>query len=87
MLYQPPLPSPDLELDWATEVEPPEVSDQVPARGSESALDQVSDQVNHEGLPMYDPDLVEMPYHLLVRMIRPKEPWGAITEFFPPGVG
>lgn len=36
---------------------------------------------------MYDPDLVELPYHLLVRMIRPKEPWGAITEFFPPGVG
>ncbi len=33
---------------------------------------------------MYDPDLVEMPYHLLVRMTRSKEPWGAITEFFPP---
>lgn len=32
---------------------------------------------------MYDPDFVEVPYHQLVRSHYPKEPWGAITEFFP----
>lgn len=36
---------------------------------------------------MYDPDHVEVPYHLLVRMMRPKEPWGPITEFYPPQAG
>lgn len=30
----------------------------------------------------YDVDVVEMPYHLLVRS-RGREPWGAIQQFFP----
>lgn len=64
VLYQPPLPSPDQELDWATEVAPPEVSDQVPARGAESAPDQVSDQVNHEGLPASPEQQVAVPSSL-----------------------
>ncbi len=37
------------------------------------------------GVMMYDPDFVEVPYHELVRATRPREPWGAITEFFPVG--
>lgn len=37
------------------------------------------------GVMMYDPDFVEVPYHALVRATRPREPWGAITEFFPVG--
>ena len=32
---------------------------------------------------MFDPDFIETRYHRLVRSHRPKEPWGAITEFFP----
>lgn len=32
---------------------------------------------------MYDPDIVETPYHQLVRSHNAKEPWGTITEFFP----
>lgn len=31
----------------------------------------------------YDVDLVEAPYHALVRAEAPMEPWGAIHEFFP----
>lgn len=38
-------------------------------------------------LMMYDPDHVEVPYHALVRATRPREPWGAITEFFPAQAG
>lgn len=36
---------------------------------------------------MYDPDHIEVPYHTLVRTQRPKEPWGALTEFFPGNAG
>ena len=36
---------------------------------------------------MYDPDHIEVPYHTLVRTQRPKEPWGALTEFFPGNTG
>lgn len=32
---------------------------------------------------MYDADLVEEPYHLLVHTLRPKEPWAPIASFFP----
>lgn len=35
----------------------------------------------------YDPDFVEEPYHALVLAMRPREPWGPITEFFPVGGG
>jgi uncharacterized protein len=34
-------------------------------------------------LAMIDPDYIEMPYHYVVRSSMRKEPWGAITEFFP----
>jgi|JI6StandDraft_1071083.scaffolds.fasta_scaffold95225_2 Fe-S-cluster containining protein len=33
--------------------------------------------------PFFDPDYVEMPYHRLNLAHRPKEPWGAIHDFFP----
>ena len=31
----------------------------------------------------FNPDYVEVPYHNVVRFNYPREPWGAITEFFP----
>lgn len=31
----------------------------------------------------YDIDLIELPYHIIARSIKPREPWGGITEFFP----
>jgi hypothetical protein len=34
-------------------------------------------------VPKIDPDLIEMPYHGLVRRHLPGEPWGAIQDFFP----
>ena len=30
-----------------------------------------------------DPDYVEMPYHQAVQLWNPREPWGAIQEYFP----
>lgn len=33
--------------------------------------------------PSFDPDYVEVPYHLLNMAHRPTEPWGAIQDFFP----
>ena len=36
-----------------------------------------------KGVGQYDPDYVEMPYHLLSLLANPGEPWGAIQEFFP----
>jgi Fe-S-cluster containining protein len=33
--------------------------------------------------PMYDPDIVEVPYRMLNRAANPMEPWGNIAEFFP----
>jgi len=36
-----------------------------------------------QGVYMYDPDYVEVPYHGLNDRYRPKEPWGAIQDFFP----
>lgn len=36
---------------------------------------------------MHDPDILEVPYHALVRNLRAREPWGLITEFFPPKDG
>ena len=35
-----------------------------------------------KGVGQYDPDYVEMPYHLLSIHANPSEPWGAIQEFF-----
>jgi len=37
-----------------------------------------------QGVYMYDPDYVEVPYHGLNDRYQPKEPWGAIQDFFPP---
>jgi Fe-S-cluster containining protein len=31
----------------------------------------------------YNPDIIEIPYHILALSLRPREPWGSITEFFP----
>lgn len=36
-----------------------------------------------KGIGQYDPDYVEMPYHLLSIHADPDEPWAAIQEFFP----
>jgi len=36
-----------------------------------------------KGVGQYDPDYVEMPYRLLSIRAKPREPWGAIQEFFP----
>ena len=32
---------------------------------------------------MFDPDLIEMSYHALIRGHSPQEPWGTIHQFFP----
>lgn len=38
---------------------------------------------NHVRPPMYDPDLLEVPYMELNEKYHPLEPWGNIAEFFP----
>lgn len=35
------------------------------------------------GVVQYNPDILEIPYHNLVREYRRTEPWGCIHEFFP----
>lgn len=38
---------------------------------------------NHVRPPMYDPDILEVPYMALNGSYKPAEPWGNIAEFFP----
>lgn len=38
---------------------------------------------NHVRPPMYDPDILEVPYMALNASYNPAEPWGNIAEFFP----
>lgn len=39
--------------------------------------------LNRVGPPMYEPDIVEIPYRQLNAAYNPREPWGNINEFFP----
>lgn len=52
---------------------------------SDSALE-CNPIVSPSGPPMYNPDIVEVPYRMINAAINPMEPWGNIAEFFP-GLG
>jgi len=49
---------------------------------SDSALD-CNPFVSSGRPPMYNPDIVEVPYRIINAAVNPLEPWGNIAEFFP----
>jgi len=49
---------------------------------SDSALD-CNPYISPDRPPMYNPDIVEIPYRIINAAVNPMEPWGNIAEFFP----